>query len=155
LLPFFSGVIHPGNTAVGSSSGGAAVIIVHAMGHAGPAVAGDPDDLALDAGGEIAAAPVLGEEGVQVGQQAHRRERTARRRRRREAARRLARARPLLNDLVRPRQHGRRDREAERLGGLHIDDQLERGRLLDGQVARLGAFEDLVHEVGGAPMQVV
>jgi hypothetical protein len=43
-----------------------------------PAVTGDPDDLGLDAGVQIAAAPVLGEEGVQVGQQGHRREPTAR-----------------------------------------------------------------------------
>ena len=33
--------------------------------------------------------------------------------------------------------------EAERLGGLEVDDQLELGRLLDRQISRLGAFEDL------------
>ena len=36
-----------------------------------------------------------------------------------------------------------RDREAERLGGLEIDDQLEFGRLLDRQIGGLGALEDL------------
>src|SRR5205085_2918637 len=35
-----------------------------------------------------------------------------------------------------------RDREAERLGGLEIDDQLESGRLLDRQIGRLGAGEN-------------
>ena len=33
--------------------------------------------------------------------------------------------------------------EAERLGGLEVDDQLELGRLLDRQIGRLGALEDL------------
>jgi hypothetical protein len=33
--------------------------------------------------------------------------------------------------------------EAKRLGGLEIDHQLERGRLHDRQIGRLGAFEDL------------
>jgi hypothetical protein len=34
--------------------------------------------------------------------------------------------------------------EAERLGGLEVDDQLELGRLLDWQVGGLGAFKNLV-----------
>ena len=37
--------------------------------------------------------------------------------------------RALLDDLVRPPQHRRRDRQPERLRGLEIDDQLELGRL--------------------------
>jgi hypothetical protein len=36
-----------------------------------------------------------------------------------------------------------RHREAERFRGLEIDDQLELGRLLDRQIGRLGALEDL------------
>ena len=36
------------------------------------------------------------------------------------------------------------DGETERRGCLHVDDQLELGGLLDGQIARLGAFQDLV-----------
>ena len=43
-------------------------------------------------------------------------------------------------------QHGRRDREAKSLGGLEVDHQLELGRLLDGQVSGLGAFQDFVDE---------
>ena len=44
------------------------------------------------------------------------------------------------NDLVRPEEDGLRDREAEGLRGLEIDDQLELHRLLDGDVGWLGAF---------------
>ena len=47
-----------------------------------------------------------------------------------------------------------RHAEAERLGGLEIDDQLELGRLLDGQIGRLGALQDLVHLRSGTPVQV-
>jgi hypothetical protein len=36
-----------------------------------------------------------------------------------------------------------RDGQAERLGGLEIDDQLECRRLLDRQIGGLGALEDL------------
>jgi hypothetical protein len=37
----------------------------------------------------------------------------------------------LLDDLIRPQQQRRRDREAEGLGGLEVDDEFEFGRLLD------------------------
>ena len=57
----------------------------------------------------------------------------------------------LLDDLIRPQQHRRRDRLAERLGSLHVDDQLELRGLFDGQVGGFGAFEDLVHVGGTAP----
>jgi hypothetical protein len=33
--------------------------------------------------------------------------------------------------------------EPKRLGGLHVDHQLELGRLLNGQFARFGPFQDL------------
>src|SRR5215831_4582539 len=57
----------------------------------------------------------------------------------------------LLDHLIRPRQRRRRDRQAESLGGLEVDDQLELGWLLDGQVSGLRALEDPIHEVGGVP----
>jgi hypothetical protein len=60
----------------------------------------------------------------------------------------------LLNHLIRPLQERRRDREAERLGGLEVDDQFVLSRLLDGQVGGLGAFEDLVHVTGGAAVKI-
>src|SRR5262245_26128029 len=37
------------------------------------------------------------------------------------------------------------------LGRLQVDDELKLHRLLDGQVRRLRAFEDLVHIGGGTP----
>ena len=61
---------------------------------------------------------------------------------------------PSLDHLIRPLQERRRDRQAERLGGLEVDHQLELRRLLDGQVAGLGALEDLVDVGGGPPVQV-
>jgi hypothetical protein len=55
----------------------------------------------------------------------------------------LARSPDLLDYLVRPRQQRRRDRQAECLRGIEVDDQLELGRLFDGQVAGLAPFEIL------------
>src|SRR5262245_9444156 len=57
----------------------------------------------------------------------------------------------LLNYFIRPRQHRRRDREAEGLRGLQVDHHLELGGLLDGQVGGRGAPEDPVHIGRGAP----
>ncbi len=45
----------------------------------------------------------------------------------------------LFNCFVGAREHCGRNFEAERLGGLEIDDQLEPGRLFDRQVGRFGA----------------
>src|SRR5712691_1381830 len=53
----------------------------------------------------------------------------------------------LSDHLVRQEEECRRESEAERLGGLEVDDQLELGGLLDGEVPRLGAFQDAVHIV--------
>src|SRR5262245_10149561 len=50
---------------------------------------------------------------------------------------------PSLEDLIRPRQQRGRDREAERLGGLEVDDEFKLGRLFDGKVRRLCAFQNL------------
>src|SRR5690242_20723019 len=61
-------------------------------------------------------------------------------------------AQGLLDHLIRPRQERRRDRQAEGLGGLEVHDQIELCRLLDREVARLAALEDLVHVPGGAPI---
>jgi hypothetical protein len=56
----------------------------------------------------------------------------------------------LLDDLIRPQQQRRRDGEAERLRGLEVDDEFELARLLDGQIARPGAFQDSIGEVCSA-----
>jgi hypothetical protein len=50
----------------------------------------------------------------------------------------------LLDYLIRPLQERRRDRQAERLGGLEVDDQLELCRLLYGEIGRLCTFEDAI-----------
>jgi len=61
---------------------------------------------------------------------------------------------PLFNDLVRAQQERLRDCQPERLGGRQIDDEIEFGRLLDRDVARLRPAQNLVDIVGGAPIQV-
>src|SRR5205085_3294114 len=47
----------------------------------------------------------------------------------------------LFVDLVSGREQFARYREALHLGGLHVDDELKSGRLLDGQVARFLTLE--------------
>src|SRR3989442_8932764 len=54
-----------------------------------------------------------------------------------------------LNNLIGTHEHGLWNRHAERLRGLEIDDELEPRRLLDGEIARLGALEDLDDITGG------
>jgi hypothetical protein len=51
----------------------------------------------------------------------------------------------LFDHQVRPQQERRRDRQAEGLGGLEIDDQLESTGLLDRQIARVCPFEKFVY----------
>jgi hypothetical protein len=56
----------------------------------------------------------------------------------------------LFDDLVRSQEQRLGNREAERLGGLEVDDKLELGGLLHRKIRGLGAFEDFVHEGGGS-----
>ena len=49
-----------------------------------------------------------------------------------------------LDHLVRPEQQRLRDLDAERFGGNQIDPQLEFSRLFDGEITRLGAFQNAV-----------
>src|SRR6266566_9286937 len=55
---------------------------------------------------------------------------------------------------IRLEEERRRDREAERLGGLEVNAQLELDGLLHRQVGGRGAFEEPIHVVGGAIVQV-
>src|SRR5215831_19225443 len=57
----------------------------------------------------------------------------------------------LSNDFIRPRQHIRRNRQADLLRRLEVDDQLELCRLLDWQVRGFCAFQDPVNVGGGTP----
>ena len=54
-------------------------------------------------------------------------------------------SRRLLDHLIRPRQHVRRNRQADLFRGLQIDDELELRRLLHRQIGGLGAFQNFVH----------
>lgn len=63
-------------------------VLVLSPGHAGSAVAADPDHRPIDAGAQLAAPAVVQVEGVQLDQQGHGRERSAAVRRPRGAARR-------------------------------------------------------------------
>ena len=57
-----------------------------------------------------------------------------------------------LDHLVGAREQRRRHLEAEAFGRSEIDDQLELGRRLDRQVARLLAFEDAIDVRCRAPV---
>src|SRR5712691_4136821 len=59
---------------------------------------------------------------------------------RRHAAVQLRYGQVSLNDLCSPQEDGLRNRQPERLGGLEVDDQLERSRSLHRQVTRLRAL---------------
>src|SRR5438309_10479375 len=61
----------------------------------------------------------------------------------------------LLDDFIRPRQHLRRNRHADLLGGFEIDSKLKLHRLLYGQVSGFSAFEYLIHIHRRAPEVVV
>ena len=55
-----------------------------------------------------------------------------------------------LDQLVRPSEHLRRNRQADLLRGLEINYKLKLRRLLHGQVSRLGSLQDPVHVICGA-----
>src|SRR5262249_18541206 len=59
-----------------------------------------------------------------------------------------------LDHLVGARQERLRDRQAERLSGGEIDDKIKLGRLLDRDVTRLRAAQNLVDIIGGASILV-
>src|SRR5262249_23268291 len=58
---------------------------------------------------------------------------------------------PSLDDLVGTAEDRQRNGQAERIGGLQIDDQLEFRRLLDREIGRVGALQGPVDVVGRNP----
>src|SRR5262249_42200310 len=59
-----------------------------------------------------------------------------------------------LDYFVGSNEDGLWNGQAQRLGGLEVDRQLELGGLLDGEIGRLGALQDLVDEHGDALLGV-
>src|SRR5258707_6357605 len=59
-----------------------------------------------------------------------------------------------FNHLVGAGEERRWHSNAKRLGGFHIDDQLETSWLLDRQIGGLGAFEDFVDVHGSLAKKV-
>ena len=53
---------------------------------------------------------------------------------------------PSFNDLIRPQQHRRRDRQPEGLRGLEVDDQRKPRDLLDGEISGLRPLQDPVYQ---------
>src|SRR2546429_8563423 len=60
----------------------------------------------------------------------------------------------LLYGFRRLREHRLRDGQAHGAGSLEIDDEIEFGGLLDWEVSRLRALEDLVDVGGRAAVEV-
>jgi hypothetical protein len=58
----------------------------------------------------------------------------------------------LFDHLVGAQQKRFRDCQPKRLRGLEIDDEIEFGRLLDWNIAWLRPAQNLVNQVGGAPV---
>jgi hypothetical protein len=58
----------------------------------------------------------------------------------------------LLDYLIRSQQQRVGNGDAERLGGLEVDHELELGGLLHRQVGRVGPLQDLVHVGCGPPV---
>jgi hypothetical protein len=56
----------------------------------------------------------------------------------------------LADHLVGLEEEGWGNRQAQRLGGLEVDDELERRGLLERQVGEVGAIQDLVYSRGRA-----
>jgi hypothetical protein len=61
---------------------------------------------------------------------------------------------PLLDDLVGAREQHGRDGKTQRLGGGQVDNEIELGRLLHWNVARLRPPQYFIDIVGGVPEQV-
>ena len=58
-------------------------------------------------------------------------------------------------DPIRFRQHIRRNRQADLLGSLQVDEKLKIDRLLDGNVGGLSAFQSLVDIRNGSSENLI
>src|SRR5262245_6453807 len=56
--------------------------------------------------------------------------------------------------FIRSRQHIRRNRQADLLGCLEIDDELKLFRLFDRKVCGLSAFQNFIYKSSSTPMQI-
>jgi len=63
-------------------------------------------------------------------------------------------SRRLLNHLVGPVQQRLRNRHADLLGRLEIDNQLELRRLLHWQCSWISSLQDFVHVISHAPVTI-
>src|SRR5262249_50078602 len=70
-----------------------------------------------------------------------------------EATQRSAKA-PLLDQLVLANEKGQRQFKPKRFGGLEVYKQLDFGGLLDGEISRLGAFENSLNVEGSPAIHV-
>src|SRR5262245_57441408 len=61
---------------------------------------------------------------------------------------------PSLNHLIRPRQHVRRNREADLLGGFKVDNEFKLHWPLHGKVGGLSPFQDLVY-IGSSSAKII
>src|SRR5262252_839116 len=59
-----------------------------------------------------------------------------------------------LDDLMGSQQQRLRNREAERLSGLEVDDEVELDRLFDRKIRRLRALENPVYVHGGSTKEI-
>ena len=59
-----------------------------------------------------------------------------------------------FNHLGRLIENIRRDRNAELLGRLEVDDEIEPGGLLHWQAGRGSTFQDFVHVIRGTPVDI-
>src|SRR5258706_8513312 len=59
----------------------------------------------------------------------------------------------LSDNFIRSRQHIGRDRQADLFGGFQVDDELELGRLFDGEIGGRGALSEFIHAELGAVLR--
>src|SRR5262245_18933927 len=59
-----------------------------------------------------------------------------------------------LNHLISSQQQRWRNREAERLSGLEVDDEVEPGGMFDWEISGFGTLKDLCHVGSGVSIEI-